>query len=258
VEERLRWRYLDTMGIELWRLRQGQAPPPPAVASSTPPEISIEPGEALASPGNGAIPVPERVVPLGGVPIATLDWEALAVRVADCRDCGLHTTRTHTVFGVGDRHAGLMVIGEAPGAEEDRQGEPFVGRAGQLLDAMLRAIGLPRVQVFIANILKCRPPNNRDPRPDEVACCQPYLERQIEWVEPRVILCAGRIAAQNLLRLSDAVGRLRGRVHRYGARQIPTLVTYHPAYLLRSPEEKAKAWEDMQRVARLLGDGDSS
>ena len=140
-----------------------------------------------------------------------------------------------------------MVIGEAPGAEEDRRGEPFVGRAGQLLDAMLRAIGLARGQnVYIANILKSRPPNNRDPKPDEVAACMPYLARQIELLQPRIILAVGRIAAQNLLATEAPLGRLRGAVHRFGELNTPLVVTYHPAYLLRTPADKRKAWEDLK------------
>jgi DNA polymerase len=143
-----------------------------------------------------------------------------------------------------------MVIGEAPGADEDRQGEPFVGRAGQLLNSMLRAVGLQREQVFIANILKCRPPNNRDPEAGEVAQCLPYLQRQIEFVRPQLLLAVGRIAAQNLLATDTPIGKLRGRVHRFGAAHTPLVVTYHPAYLLRSPGEKRKAWEDL-KLARL-------
>jgi DNA polymerase len=149
------------------------------------------------------------------------------------------------VFGVGNRQAQWMVIGEAPGADEDAQGEPFVGRAGQLLNSMLKACGLAREQVFIANILKCRPPNNRDPTPTEASCCTPYLYRQIELVDPKLILCVGRIAAQNLLSTDTPIGKLRGRVHRLGAAQRPVVVTYHPAYLLRSPGEKRRAWDDL-------------
>jgi len=184
--------------------------------------------------------------------VSGLDWEVLRQRVAACTACSLHETRTNTVFGVGNPQADLMVIGEAPGADEDRQGEPFVGRAGQLLNEMLRAIGLGREQVFIANILKCRPPGNRDPRPEEVTRCMPYLLRQIDLVRPRVLLSVGRISAQNLLQTDTPVGRLRGRVHRFGEAGIPLVVTYHPAYLLRSPEQKAKAWVDLQLVLRTL------
>ncbi len=159
--------------------------------------------------------------------------------------CALHSTRTQTVFGVGNRSAKWMIIGEAPGAEEDRQGEPFVGRAGQLLNSMLQAIGLRRQDVFIANILKCRPPNNRDPSPQEMRCCQPYLRRQIALVDPTLILCVGRIAAQTLLQTDVTVGKLRGRVHSLGPDARPLIVTYHPAYLLRSPGEKRKTWQDL-------------
>jgi DNA polymerase len=166
--------------------------------------------------------------------------------VVACQRCAeLVANRTQTVFGVGDRAALWMVIGEAPGADEDRQGEPFVGRAGQLLNAMLRAVGLARESVYIANVLKCRPPGNRDPRPDEAQRCIPFLKRQITLVAPRILLVVGRVAAQTLLETDAPVGRLRGRVHRFGEQRIPLVVTYHPAYLLRSPEQKAKAWQDL-------------
>ena len=150
------------------------------------------------------------------------------------------------MFGVGNRRAEWLVIGEAPGAEEDRRGEPFVGRAGQLLNAMLAAIGLPREQVFIANVLKSRPPNNRDPKPDEVAACLPYLMRQIALLQPRLMLAVGRIAAQNLLATDVPLGRLRGQLHSFGELNTPLIVTYHPAYLLRTPADKRKAWEDLK------------
>jgi DNA polymerase len=149
------------------------------------------------------------------------------------------------VFGVGDRNARWMIVGEAPGADEDRQGEPFVGRAGLLLNEMLRAVGLAREQVYIANILKCRPPENRDPKPEESKLCEGYLQQQIALVQPGLLLTVGRIAAQNLLREDTPIGRLRGRVHRYGPAGIPLVVTYHPAYLLRSPGQKRRAWEDL-------------
>jgi len=184
------------------------------------------------------------------------DWNSLAATVRDCRLCGLCETRTQTVFGVGNRAARLMVIGEAPGAEEDRQGEPFVGRAGMLLNAMLRAAGFERGQVFIANVLKCRPPHNRDPSDEEAERCLPYLRRQIELVNPEVILCVGRIAAQRLLGTDTPIGRLRGRVHRLDGR--PVVVTYHPAYLLRSPGEKRKSWDDLKLALGVLAHGDSA
>ena len=173
-------------------------------------------------------------------------------QVAACTRCALHRTRTQTVFGVGAADADLLVIGEAPGADEDRLGEPFVGRGGQLLTAMLRSIGLAREDVYIANILKCRPPQNRDPKPDEAESCSGYLAAQIALIQPRLILAVGRIAAQWLLRSDAPLGRLRGHLHHYGAAETPLLVTYHPAYLLRSPAQKLKAWEDLCRVRQFL------
>ena len=183
---------------------------------------------------------------------AGLDWEALREAVRGCTRCALHRGRTQTVFGVGRHDADLLIIGEAPGSEEDRRGEPFVGRAGQLLNAMLSAIELAREDVYIANILKCRPPNNRDPKPEEAATCTPFLERQIALLEPRVILALGRIAAQWLLQSDSPIGRLRGREWRFGEQGIPLVASYHPAYLLRSPLAKAKAWEDLVLVRQLL------
>lgn len=176
--------------------------------------------------------------------IAEMDWETLRHAVLTCTRCDLHRTRTQGVFGVGDPHAEWLIVGEAPGAEEDKQGEPFVGQAGRLLDAMLASIGLKRGEnVYIANVLKSRPPKNRDPSPQEVAACLPYLERQIDLIQPRLILALGRFAAQSLLVTDTAIGRLRGQVHRY--RGVPLIVTYHPAYLLRNPADKARAWEDL-------------
>ncbi len=192
----------------------------------------------VISPGRAAgTPVP---------PHTEADWEALKSEVLTCTRCSLHATRTQGVFGVGNRRAEWLVIGEAPGGEEDRRGEPFVGRAGQLLNAMLAAIGLPREQVFIANILKSRPPGNRDPKPDEVAACLPYLLRQIALLQPRLMLAVGRIAAQNLLGTDAPLSRLRGQLHSFGELNTPLIVTYHPAYLLRTPADKRKAWEDLK------------
>ncbi|KPK55761.1 MAG: DNA polymerase [Thiotrichales bacterium SG8_50] len=188
-----------------------------------------------------------RPVEPSSVPVTASDdlWSSLRAQVSQCEACELHRTRTQTVFGVGDEQADWMVIGEAPGADEDRQGEPFVGRAGKLLTSMLSAMGIKREDVFIANILKCRPPKNRDPRPEEVAACEGYLCRQVELVRPRIILAVGRIAAQNLLKTDAPLARLRGRTFAYGDSQIPVVVTYHPAYLLRSPLDKRKAWQDL-------------
>ena len=226
IEQTLRDQYLEAMGIERWVSRH----------------------RAPGTPAQQAVPgVPVAGSAVGGEPgISALDWPDLESRVARCTRCALHETRTRTVFGTGNRAAEWMIVGEAPGADEDRQGEPFVGRAGQLLTAMLAAIGFRREEVYITNILKCRPPGNRDPLPDEVACCHDYLERQVELVGPGLILVVGRIAAHNLLQTDLPIGRLRGRVHRYGKAGIPLVVTYHPAYLLRSPLEKRKSWEDLQ------------
>ncbi len=251
-----RLRYLDAMGIQAWEQRGGaapaleearaaqreespeQAPPKPETANSQAETRNPEPetGGATAAPSD----------------IATLDWAALQQRVSACTLCPeLVANRTQTVFGVGDRRAPWLVIGEAPGADEDAQGEPFVGRAGQLLNAMLLAAGLPRERVYIANVLKCRPPDNRDPRPQEAGNCEPYLQRQIALIKPRLILAVGRIAAQNLLKCDTPIGKLRGRVHRYG--DTPLVVTYHPAYLLRSPGEKRKSWDDLRLAIATAG-----
>jgi DNA polymerase len=181
---------------------------------------------------------------------SALDWPALQTAVSTCTACALHETRTQTVFGVGAHDAQWMIIGEAPGADEDQQGEPFVGRAGQLLNNMLRALDLQREEVFIANILKCRPPDNRDPRPEEIAQCEPFLQRQVALVAPKVILAVGGVAAHNLLKVDTPVSKLRGRVHYYG--ETPVVVTYHPAYLLRKPSEKAKSWQDLRFAATVV------
>ena len=176
--------------------------------------------------------------------IASMDWPQLADAVANCTACDLHKTRTQGVLGVGDQQAEWLIIGEAPGADEDAQGEPFVGQAGKLLDAMLAAIGLKRGEnVYIANVLKSRPPGNRNPAPEEVAACLPYLERQIQLIRPRIIIALGRFAVQSLLNTEESIGRLRGRVHQYQG--VPLIVTYHPAYLLRNLPDKEKAWEDL-------------
>jgi uracil-DNA glycosylase family 4 len=179
-------------------------------------------------------------------------WEGLEAEVAQCTRCPLHQTRTQTVFGVCNRTADWMIIGEAPGADEDRIGEPFVGKAGLLLNEMLRAVGLARSDVYIANILKCRPPANRDPGSEEVEACAAHLKRQIERVQPRLILAVGRIAAQNLLDQDQPVGKLRGTVHELGEAKTPVVVTYHPAFLLRSPSQKRKAWSDLCLARRIV------
>ncbi len=256
MDPELRARYLEAIGIDEWVPRAGARAESPGEERGGPAAGAGDPGsrqgparEARAesdAPGGasraltGAHAEPDGAA--GGA-----GWEALRQEVLTCTRCALHRSRTQGVLGVGSRQARWMVIGEAPGAEEDRRGEPFVGRAGQLLDAMLRSIGLSRgANVYIANILKSRPPGNRDPRPEEVAACLPYLLRQIELLRPGLLLAVGRVAAQNLLGTDAPLGRLRGRVHRFGELNTPLVVTYHPAYLLRSPSDKRKAWEDLK------------
>jgi len=234
----LRREYLAALGLTTWVARSKVVPPMLEAANKSsvvnePPAIepaAIEPA-ALGPPAARE---------------AGVDWPELRARVAACTRCSLSATRTQTVFGVGNQRAEWLVVGEAPGAEEDRQGEPFVGRAGQLLNSMLRAIGLAREQVYIANVLKCRPPGNRDPGPSEAAECLPYLEQQIALIKPKIMLAVGRIAAQNLLRTDKTLGSLRQQVHRFGISQVPLIVTYHPAYLLRTPADKRKSWEDLK------------
>jgi DNA polymerase len=223
VERDRRSQYLQALGIDQWARRVQLA----AQIAESP---AVGPGEASA---------------------AADEWATLQQSVASCRRCGLHACRTQTVFGVGDRQAEWMVVGEAPGAEEDARGEPFVGAAGQLLNAMLAAIGLARESVFIANILKCRPPGNRDPSPAEIAECLPYLRQQIQQLRPRLILAFGRVAAQGLLGTDQPLGALRGSVHAAPPLNTPVVVTYHPAYLLRAPAEKRKAWEDLKYARRI-------
>ena len=193
-----------------------------------------------------------------GAPVAAREpgWAELESGVAACTRCPLHQTRQHGVPGVGDRHAQLLVVGEAPGAEEDRRGEPFVGRAGQLLDAMLAAIGLDRhTGVYITNVIKSRPPDNRDPRTEEITACRGWLDQQIALIEPAVILAVGRVSAQALTGTTQKMGELRGHWHAYGPAGIPLLATYHPAYLLRMPRAKALVWEDLRRLRRHLREG---
>jgi len=220
MNESLRSYYLDAMGIQQWRPRSAD------LLEET------DSGDLSAS--------------------AMDNWKVLQARVAGCTKCALHSSRTQTVFGVGNRQADWMIIGEAPGAEEDKHGEPFVGRAGQLLNAMLAALGLKRETVYIANILKCRPPDNRDPRPEEVTACEGYLQQQVALLKPRLILAVGGVAAKNLLKTDLAVGKLRGKRHEYGDTGIPLVVTYHPAYLLRSPREKRKSWQDLKFARDIL------
>ena len=229
--ENARIAYLDALCIDVWQLR----------GTVTDDELAVSGSEHDETTGPAADAVPA-------------DWESLRRTVAACTRCALHESRTQTVFGVGHTSADWMIIGEAPGAEEDRRGEPFVGRAGKLLDEILRSIGLDRQSAFIANILKCRPPNNRDPHAEEARACRSYLDRQIELVSPSIILAVGRVAAQQLLGNDLPVGRMRGRVHRVGPRGIATVVTYHPAYLLRSPSQKRKVWDDLCLARRAAAE----
>jgi DNA polymerase len=241
----LRLEYLAALGLQNWVVR-GKSSPAHALRDAAAPRDGAAPRDAAAS-RDGA--TPREAADLRDAAAsrdAGVDWPELRARVAACTRCTLCNTRTQTVFGVGNQQAQWLIVGEAPGADEDRQGEPFVGRAGQLLNSMLHAIGLAREQVYIANVLKCRPPGNRDPSAGEAAECLPYLEQQIALLKPKVMLAVGRIAAQNLLRTDLTLGRLRQQVHRFGLSQVPLVVTYHPAYLLRTPTDKRKAWEDLK------------
>jgi DNA polymerase len=248
--------YLQALGVEFYVPRGTPAlveEPQPEVA----PQVATVPRPAPAMPAPMPPPAPSSMPAAPPIPDG-LGWDELRATVAACTRCDLHATRTQTVFGVGNPQARWMFIGEAPGQEEDRRGEPFVGRAGQLLDAMLRSIGLDREQAFIANVLKCRPPGNRDPRPVEAAACRGFLERQVALVDPTLVVAVGRIAAQDLLATETPIAKLRGKVHSFGAKGWPLIVIYHPAYLLRSPSEKRKAWQDLlfarQVFARLEGE----
>jgi uracil-DNA glycosylase family 4 len=245
VDNHQRAEYLRALGVDVW-VRRSLAATTLDQKVTVPTTEAINPTSAISSfqPGSDAS---------SPISPASFDWPELEAAVNSCTQCELHRTRKQAVFGVGDRRAKWMVIGEAPGAEEDAQGEPFVGRAGQLLNSMLKATGLRRDEVFIANVMKCRPPQNRDPTPRETACCKPFLYRQIELVNPRLILCVGRIAAQNLLDTDTPIGKLRGQVHQLGAAKRPVVVTYHPAYLLRSPGEKRRAWEDLVLAMNTFG-----
>ncbi len=295
---------LAEIGVRLFAPRRASAPTAAATAAEhhalrdgtaveteSPPPMAAEPRRDYrpssdAAPA-GAVPRARSDAPLATAParsvaaprdsnpaapaadarrarIAALDWPALAQAVDECRACALCDSRRRTVFGVGNRQARWMIVGEAPGEQEDLKGEPFVGPAGQLMDRMLAALGLTRAepdagsdaarQVYIANTLKCRPPRNRNPAPDEMALCEPFLQRQIALIQPTLLLAMGRFAVQMLLRSEEPVGRLRGRVHRYEG--VPLVVTYHPAYLLRNPADKARAWDDLCLAAEVARHAD--
>lgn len=262
---------LAEMGVRVWTPRPAaSAPvaPVPGQAGPSAPRPAMSPAEPRAPEQARVVPVVRDAAAVAAVaprpssaPVATpaelsarpagveqMDWTQLREAVAGCRACGLCRSRNNTVFGVGEVSADWMVVGEAPGENEDRQGEPFVGAAGQLLDRMLNAVGRSRQGqgaqgAYIANVLKCRPPANRNPQPQEMAQCEPFLVRQVELLRPRLILAMGRFAVQSLLGSTEPIGRLRGRVHRY--HDVPVIVTYHPAYLLRNPIDKRKAWADL-------------
>lgn len=246
---------LAEMGVRVWAPK----PVPPATA------VAVEPAPRAVADTPPPVAAPARPAPVTAAPapinppmapaepalpshVDRMDWPELRETVATCQACGLCKGRKNTVFGVGDVQTDWMIVGEAPGENEDLQGEPFVGAAGQLLDNMLRAVGRSRQGegaqgAYIANVLKCRPPANRNPQPEEVARCEPFLVRQVGLVKPKVIVAMGRFAVQSLLKTTEPIGRLRGRVHRYEG--VPVIVTYHPAYLLRTPGDKGKAWADL-------------
>ena len=229
-----RLEYLEQMGIDVYVRRGGNA-----------------------DTGTGGHPSREAPAPTAGKDAV---WQRLERQVSTCTACALHESRSRTVFGTGDRGARWMFVGEGPGFEEDRRGEPFVGRAGKLLDRMIAALGFERDQVYIANAVKCRPPDNRNPRREELAACEGYLQKQIALVEPRILVALGGVAANVLLGTAEApvaVGKLRGEVHRFGSAGIPLVVTYHPAYLLRSPQQKKAAWQDLQLAQRTIAAGET-
>lgn len=230
-----RLHYLQALGVDVWVPRK----PAPVRTDDGPTAIEAVAGNGAA--GSGA-----------GTENEQAEWETLEREVSVCRKCDLCETRTQTVFGAGDKNADWLFIGEGPGQQEDLQGKPFVGKAGLLLTEMLRAIGLSRDEVFITNIVKCRPPNNRDPKPHEAESCSNYLERQFHLIRPKIIVALGRIAAQRLLKTDAPIGKLRGRVHDFLG--TPVVIVYHPAYLLRSPLEKRKAWQDLLFALRVYND----
>jgi uracil-DNA glycosylase family 4 len=225
MDEHLRKQYLFNMGIVVWEHKQSSVP---SIAEQT------------------------HILDAEHLSVNELTWQQLQDRVQKCQLCSLHQTRIQTVFGVGNPQADLVIVGEAPGANEDRQGKPFVGRAGKLLDEMLKAISFDRTTVYICNVLKCRPPMNRDPSPGEVNCCTPYLERQLALLNPKLILAVGRVAAHHLLGIDHPMHRLRGQRFEFGPLKIPLLVTYHPAYLLRNPKDKSKAYQDLLKTQQQL------
>lgn len=229
--------YLKHMGIPVWVRRN----PTPVDDSPQPEQPTVRIGEQA----NVDATAVQR-------DLASMDWSALQAAVNNCDDCSLHQHRQHPVFGVGDKQARWLVVGEGPSAEEEQLGEPFVGKPGQLLNAMIHACGADRSQVYMSNIVKCHSPEKNNPSTEEAACCSAYLQRQIELIEPQLILAVGKVAAQYLLNSELPIGKMRGQTYQYGDSTIPVVVTYHPAYLLRKPSDKAKAWEDLCGAMRLV------
>ncbi len=270
---------LAEMGVRVWAPkpaapvvapepeRSAARPAPAVVAAPVPaapaapvaaPAVPRTPAPSIAPGHRQATPAPAQVAALAPLAagIESMEWPTLREAVAGCQACGLCEGRKHTVFGTGSTQADWLIVGEAPGENEDLQGEPFVGAAGQLLDNMLRAVGRSRTGegaqgAYITNVLKCRPPANRNPQPAEVAQCAPYLARQVALVQPKVIIAMGRFAVQSLLQSHEPIGKLRGQVHRYQG--VPVIVTYHPAYLLRTPSDKGKAWADLCLAMETVG-----
>lgn len=243
--------YLRALGVQVWV---------PRGSDRSGEDVDVSPPRNLTPISPAPAPAPAIEVPRVEIMRIEVpqDWDGLRAVVKDCTRCELCSTRTQTVFGVGPAQASLMVVGEGPGADEDAQGEPFVGRAGKLLDEMLAVIGRSRREnTYIANVVKCRPPGNRDPAAHEAEACRPYLEQQIRLVKPRLIVALGRIAAQRLLSTDQSLAKLRGPMHHYGPDRTPLFITYHPAYLLRSPLEKAKSWDDLKKVWRFLNEANA-
>ncbi|QDT67898.1 Uracil DNA glycosylase superfamily protein [Planctomycetes bacterium MalM25] len=248
---RQRLESLAAAGVQQLPRKSGRVVEAAAPAATPTPEQPAPPAPPAQAPPPASAPSPEHATPIGSVSGAPT-LEILQSEVAGCTACPeLAERRTQTVFGVGDLHARLCFMGEAPGADEDRLGEPFVGRAGQLLTKMIEACTLSREEVYILNVLKCRPPGNRDPTPDESRACRRFLTRQLDLIDPEYICCLGRVAAQNFLETTTPIGRLRGQIHNHAGRKV--VCTYHPAYLLRNPSAKKDAWADLQMLMAELG-----
>ncbi|MBK1694345.1 hypothetical protein CKO09_06265 [Chromatium weissei] len=257
MDETQRRAYLEAMDISLWQPRFSSPLPMPSMStvmpvSAVPKVVEIHQTIEIKETNPAPEPIIAPVIEIAPPVIAAPNWETLIARVNACRACELGALRTKTVFGSGKRDAALMLIGEAPGAEEDQTGEPFVGRAGKLLTAIVKAMGLEREQIYIANVVKCRPPDNRNPNANEIAACVNYLREQVALIQPRMMLALGTVAGQSLLNTTETVGALRGRWFTFGETQIPLRVTYHPAYLLRSPNQKAKVWNDLVAVMERM------